>query len=249
MTASALGSNGPPGSTCSLTIPFSVRDSKGWIPKGTVFTVKLIPLNNAPLPEKTYYEINVEGEYAFGEIVFDEPGDYEYTISELAYDDEKIIFDQTVYRVNAVIIYNDDGYLVGGYSLSTGGGTGKPTEVDFFNDYISPPEESSNTDNSSRTDSTPDESSSQASSLTDSSSSGSENGDSSTSSGNSSTASDNSDSSSSSKPSTGGGFNPHTGTAAVGFTTTAIAVPMLLMFIASRRRRDSEDEPPDSETG
>ena len=147
IAASAQGNNSPPDlPSCTIDIPFSVHDNKGWIPEGTVFEVELTADGNAPLPEKTVYEVNVIGKFKFGPIVFDEPGDYEYTIREITYDSDKIVFDETIYNVHAAVLWDDSGGLICGYSVTADGKALKPESLDFDNDYISPPEDSSYSD-------------------------------------------------------------------------------------------------------
>lgn len=142
IAASAESSRGSPEkSTCSISVPFTVKDKKGWIPDGTVFSVKLSAQGDAPLPEKTLYTVDVSGSFEFGPIIFDEPDNYEYTISEVAYDDSNVIFDKTIYRLHAVTIYNEDGELVCGFSLTDGTGSAKPADIEFDNDYVKPPSE------------------------------------------------------------------------------------------------------------
>lgn len=160
ITASASGSTGPPEKdTCTISVPFMVTDKKGWIPEGTIFTVEMTAVDGAPLPDKTFYEIDVSGAYEFGPIEFDEPDDYEYTISELVFDDDKIVFDETVYHVHIVAMYNDDGELVGGFSLTKDGIDVKPEMVDFCNDYVSRPDGSNSVTDSSEPDDQDDSSS------------------------------------------------------------------------------------------
>ena len=151
ITASAVGDIGLPGKdSCSVSVPFTVADKKGWIPEGTMFTVEMKAENGAPLPEKTSYEVDVSGEHEFGPIEFDEPDDYEYTVSELVYDDGNIVFDETVYHVHVAVFYDDDGELVGVFSLTKDGADVKPERVEFYNDYLLPPEDSTSDSDSSK---------------------------------------------------------------------------------------------------
>ena len=121
------------GDTCELYIPVSISDSGGKIPKGTVFTVEIKSETGAPLPEKTTLTVDVSGNCQFGPIVFDEPGNYEYTISEHKVTQDKVITDDTVYDVHAAAMYNDTGEMVGLFSLTKHGSTAKPTSIEFKN--------------------------------------------------------------------------------------------------------------------
>ena len=152
ITASAESIRGSPKkSTCSISVPFTVKDKNGWIPDGTVFSVKLSAQGDAPLPEKTLYTVDVSGSFEFGPIIFDEPDNYEYIISEVVYDDSNVIFDQTTYKLHAVTIYNEEGDLVCGFSLTDSTGSAKPDDIEFDNDYVKPPpERDPETDDSER---------------------------------------------------------------------------------------------------
>lgn len=232
ITAKGDGSTGPPGDSCSITIPFAVYDNKGWIPDGTYFTVTMEAVDDAPLPETTFYEINVTGEYEFGPILFDEPGDHEYTIHEVVYDNENIIFDRTIYHVHAVILYNDDGELVGGFALTKEGSGEKPEEVDFTNDYTEPPDSSSLGESSVPEESSDTDSSSDRDSSKDTGGGGSRE----------------TDSSSKSQSSWGDLLPPNTG-GAVTLGFSGLIVAALAVMTVSRKKNESEDEPPDDGTG
>ena len=137
------------GDTCELNIPFSISDRAGTIPKSTVIKVEISSKTSA-LPEKTVLEAEPSGEYNFGPIVFDEPGDYEYTIREISCSDSRIELDKTVYIVHAVALYNDNGKLVSAFSISKKGSAVKPMGVVFENKSVNPePEPSSILESSS----------------------------------------------------------------------------------------------------
>ena len=141
------------GDTCELRIPFSISDRTGSIPKNTVFNVEISSETSA-LPKKTVLQSGPSGEYNFGPIVLDEPGDYEYTIREISCSDSKIELDKTIYVVHAVVLYNDSGQLVSAFSISKYGSAVKPTGVKFENKSTRPvPESSSIPDSSSKQDS------------------------------------------------------------------------------------------------
>ena len=121
------------GDTCELYIPVVISDSGGNVPEGTIFTVEIKSETGAPLPEKTTLTVDVSGNCQFGPILFDEPGNYEYTISEHKVTQDKVITDDTVYDVHAAAMYNDKGEMVGLFSLTKHGSTAKPTSVEFRN--------------------------------------------------------------------------------------------------------------------
>lgn len=249
ITARAAESTGPPEENlCQVTIPFSVHDSKGWIPEGTIFTVKIEAKNNAPLPEETFKEIDVSGECEFGPIVFDEPDDYEYIISEIVYDDENIVFDRTIYYVHAAVLYNDSGQLTCGFALTKDESGSKPAEVKFVNDYLSPPDDSSRISDSSEPDDSGGDSdggSGPPDSGGDSSGGGSDSSPDDTSSQDESSPGDSS-ADSSERP--GGGGIPVTGGAVTIGCSGAVMAGLALMSIVRKRKEDDED-PPDPGKG
>ena len=258
ITASAEEVHDPPGGGYSVSIPFTVTDNKGWIPDGTVFTVTILTPNGSPLPEKTEYEVVVEGSDEFGPIIFDTPGDYDYFIKETVYDSDKIIFDETVYHVSVVVIWNEDGELTGGYAVTAEGSDEKSDELDFDNDYTYEPESgNSRTDSSESTEDSsegPDDSS-------ESPGDSSESGGDSSSQQDSSRTDDNSsrsDSGSSSRSSDGGGSSsgapswepllpPDTGGAVTFGISGAVLTGLALILISRRKQQD--DEPPDERSG
>lgn len=252
IAASAQGSNSPPDlPSCTIDIPFSVHDNKGWIPEGTVFEVELTADGNAPLPEKTVYEVNVIGKFKFGPIVFDEPGDYEYTIREITYDSDKIVFDETIYNVHAAVLWDDSGGLICGYSVTADGKALKPESLDFDNDYISPPEDSSYSDSK---DPVTDDSDGQVvvgdmSSSQEDTSAGESSNDSSKNSVNSYADSRySSESSSKSTVPWNSLLPPNTGGAVtLGFSGAGFIGFALVLL--SRRRNEDEDEPPNDREG
>ncbi|MBR1862528.1 MAG: LPXTG cell wall anchor domain-containing protein [Ruminococcus sp.] len=248
--------------SCELSIPFELSDRKGWIPEGTIFTVRLVSVNGAPLPDKDTYEVDVSGRYEFGPIVFDEPGDYEYTISQVSYESDKIVFDTTVYRVQATVLYNDSGQLVGGFALTRGNSGSKLDEVGFNNDYKvtedssrPPSEDSSGADITTSGDSSRTPYSDSSYNGTDiggdsSGSSSDSGGSSSDSSGTSGSSGEGSQSSGpgsssgqsgSSKADNGSMLPPNTGGGAV-LSISGLGLSAALLFISAKKKREEREE-------
>ena len=232
VTVSAQGNTGPPqNDSCKVNIPFSVYARSKSIPEGTVFTVKIEAVGDAPMPEKTEYDVEVFGDYEFGPITFDEPDDYEYIISETAYDDDRIIFDERIYHVYAAVLYDDSGELSCGISLTREDSGEKANEVEFVNGYV----ETDGGDDSGgkkKDDSGGDRSDG----------SGTGGG----SSGGSSSVTGGTDSSKGS--SWGDVLSPNTG-AALTLGLSGSAVIGLFLMLTFRNREDKDDEPDDKETG
>lgn len=123
-------------------IPVKVSDVSGEIPEGTVFDVELTALDGAPLPEKSSYEVGIGTEFDLGPILFDEPGNFRYTLTESAGDNEEVVADKTVYEILVTVLYRD-GELVGAVTAANPGSTGKMDEIDFMNGLASPPSDDS----------------------------------------------------------------------------------------------------------
>ena len=261
ITVSAQGNNGPPGdSSCTLSIPISVCDNRGRIPDGTEFTVTISPVGEAPLPEKTSYVTDVAGDFEFGPIVFDEPGNYEYTVRELEYDSDKIIFDETVYRVRAAVLWDAEGKLTAGCAVTEEGSGKKSEELIFENDYkrssgqneepdSSPPDDSRHYDDSGGADESskpPGDSSSgtEDSTSADSSSPGDED---SSSPGDEDSSGSGDGSSDESEP--WGGFLPPATGGAVAIGSVGAVFIGLAVILAGRRKNSNSDEPPDKRSG
>lgn len=151
----ALGGDG-----YSSRIPFKISDPKNVTDKDTVFTVKLSSVGKAPMPEVASINAKANEEYMFGPIEFEEPGDYSYTISQVAVNDDRIILDETIYEVDVAVFVEADGSMWGSTAVRLEGSGSKEEIPVFENDYgkITPPEDSSrpqssSSDESSDTDS------------------------------------------------------------------------------------------------
>lgn len=192
----ALGGDG-----YSSRIPFKISDPKNVTDKDTVFTVKLSSVGKAPMPEVASINAKANEEYMFGPIEFEEPGDYSYTISQVAVNDDRIILDETIYEVDVAVFVEADGSMWGSTAVSMEGSGSKEEIPVFENDYgkITPPDDSSGPQNSSEDDSsdTSDSSDGDSSRTDDSDSSDTSDGSSGDSSDDSSGDSQNKDSSSS----------------------------------------------------
>lgn len=141
-------------------IPFHITDPDNIVPDGTVFTVVLKPEGNAPMPDASAFKAKAGEDYSFGPIGFDEPGNYKYTISESATNDERIILDESVYEVDVAVFIEDDGTMWGATSMHLQGSSRKNETATFENDYgkISTPGDSSTSDSISQGGNDPDSS-------------------------------------------------------------------------------------------
>lgn len=133
----------------TAVIPIRITDTGGKLPEGTEFTIKLEPVGNAPMPAESELTADTGGSCEFGPIDFYEPGSYEYTVSELKFDSDDIIFDDTVYSVDIEVFTEEDGRMWGGSALYKNGEIVKAEEVVFINDRDTSNDESSLPDDSS----------------------------------------------------------------------------------------------------
>ena len=79
-------------------------------------------------------ENDTEGAVAFDSIIFDQPGTYTYTVSEVKGDDSTITYDETVYT--AIITVTDD--LSGHLAAEVTDGDGNALSMTFANKYTEP---------------------------------------------------------------------------------------------------------------
>lgn len=95
-----------------VKIPVSVELS-GEIPeKDETYTVKILALNQAPMPENDAITITGKGSAAFLDIFCSTPGIYYYQISQQAGEHERGHYDSTVYYVK-VTVSNEEGRGLG----------------------------------------------------------------------------------------------------------------------------------------
>lgn len=119
--------------SCSLFIPVTVNNKTGTVSQGATFTVEIEGIGSSPLPEKTSVVTKASDKVNIGPIVFDEPGDYKYTIREKKHSDKRIVTDDTVYNVSVCVLYDSSGELTCGYSLTRQDNGQKPANVSFIN--------------------------------------------------------------------------------------------------------------------
>ena len=92
------------------------------------------------------------GTGSFGTIVYAEPNDYHYTITEEQGSAENYTYDSTVYNVTVQITSDDNGALSAQVSMSKDGETGKTDRAVFHNSYKEPEPESSEPSSEPETD-------------------------------------------------------------------------------------------------
>lgn len=113
------------GDLCELYLPVRLSDKDGNIPNGTAFAIQISAESNTPLPHKTKIYVGPDGEYNFGPIIFDEPGNYKYEINEVDYDNDDIIYDTSVYILDVSVFYDEKGNLIAGSTAAKIGSSSK----------------------------------------------------------------------------------------------------------------------------
>lgn len=93
--------------------------------------------NDCPKPQQDVVTVNGSGTANFV-ISIDEPGTYQYKVYERAGNNDKIIYDETVFFVTLFVTTDDKGTLDYQVILAKEGNV-KPTEVAFVNDAIRDP--------------------------------------------------------------------------------------------------------------
>lgn len=123
------------GNTYTVSFQVAVSNPKKNIPTNTEFKLVIEGQPHAPLPDPAEIPAGVNGTYKFEPIEFNEPGNYSYTVKQVAPDDHKLIPDTQVYRIDVTVIRSENGDLEGGFTISNQQGNGKPTFISFRNDY------------------------------------------------------------------------------------------------------------------
>lgn len=132
-----LGTYAAENEQSSIYLPVSLSDKNGNIPKDVSFTVRISAAEGTPLPEETEFTAAPEETFSFGPIFFDEPGNYEYTVNEIAYDDDDLVYDRTVYTVEVIVIYDGDDNLASCYVTYRNGSADKVDQISFVNECTS----------------------------------------------------------------------------------------------------------------
>lgn len=127
-------SAGAEGNSYSASFPVTVSNPKNNIPVGTKIRIIIEGQPHAPLPDPSEISADANGTYQFAAINFTEPGNYRYTVKQVAADDN-LIPDTDEYEIRVTVIRDENGHLQGGFTLSNGSDDGKPGFISFTNDY------------------------------------------------------------------------------------------------------------------
>ena len=138
------------GNSYMVSFPVTVSNPNNNIPEDTTFTLIIEGQPHSPLPDPSEITAEVNGTYEFEPIEFTEPGNYKYTVKQVAPDDQKLIPDTKIYEIDVTVIRGENGDLEGGFTLSDNSDNGKPVSISFSNDYMK--SSNSNTDDTSSDD-------------------------------------------------------------------------------------------------
>lgn len=100
-------------------------------------TFVLTAKDNAPMPEGAENGVleiitPVNSPFSFGEIRFDKPGNYEYTVSRKVSPSKNLKFDNSVYHVH-VAVFTDGAEIT---VLEKEGAKGKPEKIKYADKYV-----------------------------------------------------------------------------------------------------------------
>jgi len=99
------------------------------------FKFLLTPVNNAPMPSSNEITITGAGKASFGQITYDVPGTYIYTVTEQPGSLANWTYDASVYTLTVTVSEDEDGQLAAGRELTK---AGQPAERALFTNHYSP---------------------------------------------------------------------------------------------------------------
>lgn len=123
--------------SCSVVIPVSADLKSDKEEDQTDIGMVLTAENeDVPMPEKTTLSIlagNGKGNGAFGPILYLEPGEYTYYISQTKGQDKTVRYDESIYEVTVRIINDDNGGLVSEIWAVRDSESNKTENISFMN--------------------------------------------------------------------------------------------------------------------
>lgn len=127
--------------SCSVVLPVSVMlEGKQNADRSEKFVFKLTPQGvETPVPEKTEIEILVSGGTGngqFGPLVYQEPGEYSYLLSQSAGTNTNLKYDQRTYEVVVRVLISDQGELTPEIWATVKGTDSKTDKILFVNKWI-----------------------------------------------------------------------------------------------------------------
>lgn len=122
----------------SIALPVSVETTGDDVPEGVTYTFAIEAVDEAPLPEETTVTATGSGIVYFSDIEYTRPGDYVYTITQTAGDQEYMTYDESVYEVTVRVVNDDEcGMTAVVWAIRNGEGE-KLDEISFTNSYDAP---------------------------------------------------------------------------------------------------------------
>lgn len=120
---------------CTAELPVEVRTAGAATSER--FTIVLTPQDGAPAPTADTVQIQGSGTASFTGLIYTAPGDYRYTVRELAGDTPYMTYDATVYTVTVRVTNQPDGSL--GAEIWATGATSEKTGLLLFQNRYDPP--------------------------------------------------------------------------------------------------------------
>lgn len=120
---------------CTAELPVEVRTAGAATSER--FTITLTPQDGAPAPTADTVQIQGSGTASFTGLIYTAPGDYRYTVRELAGDTPYMTYDAMVYTVTVRVTNQPDGSL--GAEIWATGATSEKTGLLLFQNRYDPP--------------------------------------------------------------------------------------------------------------
>lgn len=120
---------------CTAELPVEVRTAGAATSER--FTIALTPQDGAPAPAADTVQVQGSGTASFTGLIYTAPGDYRYTVRELAGTTAHMTYDATVYTVTVRVTNQPDGSL--GAEIWATGATSEKTGLLLFQNRYDPP--------------------------------------------------------------------------------------------------------------
>lgn len=122
---------------CSVYLSVEKRIKGDKPPKDAVFSFELRPVGDAPMPQYDTIQMTGVGTKSFQSIHYTQPGNFQYTLSELPGKAKGYTYDETVYYVTVQVTTDDDGALRATVCLAEDQQGAKVEKAVFCNGYKS----------------------------------------------------------------------------------------------------------------
>lgn len=124
---------------CTVSIPVAVQVTGGFGAHRRCLPLKAAPAGeDVPMPEEDTLVITDSDTNTFGPITYTKPGDYVYTVTQVAGSEQDFIYDDAVYTVTVRVVNDGEGGLRAEIWAIEEGGTTKVEKILFNNLYDVP---------------------------------------------------------------------------------------------------------------